>query len=270
MSAYSTDDFYKSDQWQVLCDCFSLVDAAHRHVDTSIWLPQLLDPEQCERFLYHLTPIIHSPSLKVTASLLSKRYAYLATAASLYAMTVYDAGLDMSAQNCFLDYTYKARIWHSQMPIQNTQVSHPVDAVHRTQWRDEVIAHLFADNLAVFWQVMIEVTKVRPRILWENTAVRVYSLYEKKMKSTCPSIRNRIIEDYDYLLNQARPELFGIDHNPLTRYDFQKIKLSDSDNEIRFRKSCCFYYEATDPKEYCSNCPLLLAKDKRKKRGGLK
>ncbi|MGP5791059.1 IucA/IucC family C-terminal-domain containing protein [Psychrobacter celer] len=242
----------------------------NRNVETLVRLPQLLDPEKCERFLYQLTPIIHSPSLKVTASLLSKRYAYLATAASLYAMTLYDAGLDMSAQNCFLDYTYKARIWRSQMPIQNTQVSRPADAAQRSEWRDEVISRLFADNLAVFWQVMIEVTKVRPRILWENTAVRVYSLYEKKMKSTCPAIRSRIIEDYDYLLHQARPKLFGIDHNPLARYNFQKIKLSGSDNAIRFRKSCCFYYEATDFEEYCSNCPLLLAKDKRKRREGLK
>lgn len=265
MMAYSTDNFYKSEQWQMLCQCFGLVDATQRNAETSIWLPQLLDHEQCERLLYQLTPIIHSPSLKVTAALLSKRYAYLSIAASLYAMTVYDVGLDMSAQNCFLDYQYTDRLWRSKMPISNCRVSRPTESIDRSEWRKVVIRNIFANNLSLLWQVFVEVTKIHPRILWENTAVRVYSLYEKKITTTSPIVQERIQEDYAYLLKKAEPEIFGIDHNPLKRYDVKKIKLSQDSGLIRLRKSCCFYYKATDPMEYCSNCPLLVVKPKKKK-----
>lgn len=255
-----------SDQWQVLCDSFGLVDAEHRNPDTSIWLPQLLDHEQCEKLLYQLTPLINSPSLKVTASLLSKRYAYLATAASLYAMTVYDVGIDMSAQNCFLDYSYKEGLWQSKMPISNYLVNRPTDSADRVVWRKKVVSNIFANNLALLWQVLVDVTKVHPRILWENTAVRVYSLYEKKITTTCPIMKEKIEEDYAYLIKEAMPEVFGIDHNPLGRYDYKKIKLTEDSGLIRLRKSCCFYYKATQPMEYCSNCPLLVVKDKKIKR----
>ncbi|WP_337022178.1 (2Fe-2S)-binding protein [Pantoea anthophila] len=29
---------------------------------------------------------------------------------------------------------------------------------------------------------------------------------------------------------------------------------------VRFRRTCCFYYKATDPAEYCLNCPLCRQK----------
>lgn len=266
MTAYSTDAFDNAKRWQHLCQSFGLMDATQRNPATSIWLPQMLDHEQCEKLLHHLTPIIHSPSLKVTASLLSKRYAYLATAASLYAMTVYDVGLDMSAQNCFLDYQYTDRLWQSKMPIRNCCVSHPTSSNDREEWREMVVKNLFANHLALLWQVMVDVTKIHPRILWENTAVRVYSLYEKKITTTSPIIQEKIKQDYAYLIKEAAPEIFGIDHNPLKRYDVKKIKLTEDSGLIRLRKSCCFYYKATDPMEYCSNCPLLVVKPKKKKK----
>lgn len=260
----SQQNVLSSKQQQVLNDSFGLIEASQYHNDCCIWLPKLLDHEQCEKLLHQLTPLIHSPSLKVTASLLSKRFAFLATSSSLYAMTVYDAGLNMSAENCYLDYRYEQRLWRSKMPLNSLQVNYS-KANTRVEWRDNVLSSLFANNLALLWQVLKEVTNIHPRILWENTAVRVYSLYEKKMNISCPIIRSRIADDYDYLLHKAPPELFGIDYNPLTRYNLPKISLVKSEKQIRFRKSCCFYYKATDPEEYCSNCPLLLATFKKRK-----
>ncbi|WP_226376161.1 (2Fe-2S)-binding protein [Pectobacterium quasiaquaticum] len=32
---------------------------------------------------------------------------------------------------------------------------------------------------------------------------------------------------------------------------------SVSFRDVRFRRTCCFYYKASQPQEYCQNCPLL-------------
>ncbi|MFE4127156.1 (2Fe-2S)-binding protein [Kosakonia sp. YIM B13588] len=29
---------------------------------------------------------------------------------------------------------------------------------------------------------------------------------------------------------------------------------------VRFRRTCCFYYKASTPVEYCHNCPLCREK----------
>ncbi|WP_230660943.1 IucA/IucC family C-terminal-domain containing protein [Psychrobacter sp. I-STPA10] len=248
-------------EYHLLSDNFKLIPASQRDSQFSTSLSQLLQHEHCEKLLYQLTPVIHSPSIKVTASLLSKRYAFLVTASSLYAMSVFDKGLNFSYKNCFVDFCYHQKLWRSKMPLQDLTVTMPNNNIssNRQQWREQIISQIFANNLALFWQVLVDVTNIHPRILWENTAVRVYSLYEKKMPKLCKDTEKKIQEDFIYLTEQAGPEVFGIDYNPLKKYNFKKVSLSTQEQPIRFRKSCCFYYKATDPFEYCSNCPLVRA-----------
>jgi ferric iron reductase protein FhuF len=260
------DITFTREEWDLLSNSLGLIHSNKRNLQTTLGMQDLiLDPTKCEHLLYVLTPIIHSPSIKVTASLLSKRIAFLTTASCLYAMTVLNKGLNFSAENCYLDYGFDNRLWQSKMPLSDlTFICAPL--CHRDDWRRNIIRQLFAENLTKLWQAFVNVTKINPRILWENTAVRVYLLYEKRMQSTqCPHLKQRITNDFNFLLDAKNFNLFDMDYNPLTRFNHAKIHVENLDTDIRFRKSCCFYYQASVPIEYCSTCPLLHPRLKNKK-----
>ncbi|WP_020407126.1 IucA/IucC family C-terminal-domain containing protein [Hahella ganghwensis] len=253
-----------AEQWETLTTRFRLVSADQRDHRNSLPTLSMLNPQTCETLLDKLTPVIHSPSRRITASLLSKRIAFLYTAASLYAMSMYDLGLDMSPENSFIEYGYDNRLWQSSMPLTNLTASVP-EPNQRHAWRQHVIRQLFAGNLAPLWQILTEVARVPSKILWENTAVRVYSLYERRMLAQGSNEQeSKAEEDFHYLIYEAPAELFGTTENPLQQFFWPKQCAFPSGSPVRFRKTCCYYYRASDPKEFCSTCPLTRPKQPRK------
>jgi ferric iron reductase protein FhuF len=91
-------------------------------------------------------------------------------------------------------------------------------------------------------------------ILWENTAVRIFSLYEKRFGHEGNSkTRERIEGDFAYVITGASGSLFGEKENPLTRF------FVASEKPVRFRKTCCFYYRISADGSCCSICPKAKA-----------
>ncbi|WP_420871919.1 (2Fe-2S)-binding protein [Cohnella rhizosphaerae] len=44
----------------------------------------------------------------------------------------------------------------------------------------------------------------------------------------------------------------------MSRFDAPKVATKGSGTPIRIRKTCCFYYQASDePDDYCPTCPKL-------------
>ncbi|HLU02590.1 MAG TPA: IucA/IucC family C-terminal-domain containing protein [Advenella sp.] len=243
---------FEANQWQVLTTRFMLIDASERHPAYSAPMADLLDPARCTMLLRDIGPIIGSPTLKVTASLLGKRIAFLSTAAALYAMTVFDKGLDLSLRNTVLEYQHDGK-WQSRMPLIDLTVTRPHPG-ERRQWREQIVRQLFAENLALVWTALSASSGVSPKILWENLAVRIYSQYERHMiASAGPDKLARIQEDFDYLLH-APASVFGVKDNPLAQYHFAHTRCDGK--LVRVRKTCCFYLRATTPPAYCSVCPL--------------
>ncbi|MNP36307.1 Ferric iron reductase FhuF-like transporter [compost metagenome] len=172
-------------------------------------------------------------------------------------MSVYDKGLLLTLDNSVIEYGHDDGVWTSSLPLHHGQPL-TYGANEREAWRQALVRGLFTDLLQPLWQTFNRVTGVSRRILWENTAVRVYSLYEKRMaKIDDPSIRERCEADFQWLMTQAEPALFGLDYNPLSHFRRPPTPVDDGQRSIRFRRTCCFYYLATEPAEYCSTCPLL-------------
>lgn len=250
-------------EWGVLHAQFLLQKGEARNRAHAMRAVDLLVPQTCAELLDALTALIGSPSRRVTASLLAKRIAFLTTASSLYAMSMYDKALDLSLENCYVDYHYANRRWQSGMPLENLTASVPQPG-ERAEWRRKVVAQLFAGNLSRLWQSLANVAKVPLPVLWENTAVRVYSLYERRMldmdkENKCPHAQNRVREDFDYLVRDADAALFGTDENPLATFFRPKQHIQHTPHAaqpVRVRKTCCYYYKASEPQEYCSVCPL--------------
>lgn len=243
-------------EWDVLHAQFLLKKGEARDREHSIRAVDLLVPQTCADLLDALMATIGSPSRRITASLLSKRIAFLTTGVGLHAMSMYDKGLDLSLENCHLEYRYAQQRWQSGMPLDNLTATTPPKG-DRGEWRRQVIAGIFAGNLSRLWHSLSSVARVPLPVLWENTAVRVYSLYERRMTvSHCAGVRSRIQEDFNYLVRDAGPELFGAAGNPLAEFFRPVQRTRHSAQPIRIRKTCCYYYQATTPREYCSICPL--------------
>ena len=246
------------EQWQTLSSTFRLRQGEQAD-SRSLLARDWLDDKRCAMLLCDLAPIIGAPDSAITASLLVKRLAFLATGNVLYAMTVFNQGLRLSPDNTHLEYAHDNGLWTSSLPVEDIEfVACPPEG--REAWREAIVSALFAGFFAPLCRTLSRVSGLPVAVLWENIAVRVYSLYEGRMNGLAPQAESRSSSDFAWLTEQASPALFGLESNPLKRFRRPLKKRADGQGFRRFRRTCCFYYKASKPVEYCLNCPLNCAK----------
>ncbi|WP_322906079.1 IucA/IucC family C-terminal-domain containing protein [Paenibacillus campi] len=228
------------------------------HRELSLAFAELLQPERALPFLQRVGAFWETDSMTATVSLFAKRYAYLTIAAGLYAMSRYNKGLDLTLENGSLESYLQGEAWLPKALLVNTNVSCPDDG-KRAEWRDEVLKRMFAGNLARVWAALSQMTGISQAVLWENTAIYVYWLYENQFADGADQQQRLQVEaDYRYLVQDAPAHLFAQRSNPLQKFDSPKRITAVSDTPIRVRKTCCFYYLAADePDDYCPTCPKL-------------
>jgi len=224
----------------------------------SISSADLLNADRCREYLDRMGELYETTSRAAAASMFAKRYAYLTIASSLYAMTMLNKGMDYSAANGHLESHWQGQAWLPKMRLTDSRISQPADG-ERNVWRDRVIQTIFAGNLSPVWRSISASAKVSTAVLWENTAIYVYHLYENVFGEGASCERHaRLEEDYRYLLTEAPAALFGEKYNPLARFNSPKQATATSDKPIRIRRTCCYYYLAADePDDYCPTCPKL-------------
>lgn len=251
-------------EWDYLTKHFRICESPPSNSAVSIPSADLLDEEKCAAYLDQLTGVLQSPSRMVTASMFSKRYAFLTVVPGLYAMTMYNKGIDLSIGSSHLETSPDQRSWLSHIRLGRLHVSLPA-AGKRSEWRDRIANSLFAEHLAPIWRSVSKVANVPMPILWENTAVRLFSLYEKRMEAEAGGeARSRMQEDFEYLIGKAPASLFGETRNPFGRFYGGSRAVSASKPSVRIRKTCCYYYQVSTDREYCTVCPKLhYAKDGR-------
>ncbi len=232
--------------------------------DRALSLPaaHLLDAERSADYLARVAADIYeTDAMTVAASMFAKRYAFMVTASGLYAMSAYNRSLDYAVENCRIESYRKGEAWLPKVRLSEWRVSRP-DADNeeaRNEWRDRAIRNLFADNLSRVWNALAKSVPVSKAVLWENTAIYVYWLYENEfLAGASDEQKARMQADYDYLVRKAPASLFGTSGNPLAKYDGPKRATAVSDKPIRVRKTCCYYYKLSDePGDYCQTCPKL-------------
>ena len=218
---------------------------------------EMLNADICADVLDTIVPLIGAPDRAIAASLLTKRLSFLLTGNVLYGMSVFDKGLPLSLYASRLEYAHDNGLWSSSLPVDVTVTHYLPD--QRDAWRETVVGALFRDYLAPLWQSLARVSGLPEAILWENTAVRVYSLYQGRMEGLNAQQAQRQQADFAWLIAEADPALFGLNWNPLKRFR-RPAQRNGAGEAVRFRRTCCFYYKASQPVEYCLNCPLCRVK----------
>ncbi len=202
---------------------------------------ELFNPETCVVYLNQIAEKFNTSSLMVTASQFSKRYSFLLVLPTLYAMSVYNKGLQINPENCYIQSFDQNDRWMPRLALADWQVTQP--GKDRHVWRERLIKQLFDENLSKMWNVLHACTGLKKVILWENTVIYISWLYTEFLRQT--EKNEQAQEDYQFLLHQANAELFGETFQPL-----QKFGSNDG-----FRKTCCLYYLTNSERKICKSCP---------------
>jgi ferric iron reductase protein FhuF len=198
---------------------------------------------------------IGAPNEKVTASMIMKRYAFFA-AMSLFTMSHSDRGLNIRTSNVTLVSHYEDGLWLPKFYLKDLSF----EAVHgdRPVWREQYVKNLFANHIYLLMDQLTQISKISKLILWENIAVYLFWLYESVLEESNEERKRIMAEDFRYLFYEAPGHVFGeYNHNPLTKYDSEKIFNPDTEKYIRYRKTCCFSYQLEGHPKRCNTCPCF-------------
>ncbi|UII55464.1 hypothetical protein LS684_17800 [Cytobacillus spongiae] len=221
----------------------------------SISMVELIDRETTLQYLNYLAKHLGTTDLKVTASLFTKRYAFLAVI-YLYSLTVWNKKLDVSLENLSIETDKESALWLPSFYFNKQDVQ--ISDANRSEFREMAISHLFKESFYPVLDALSVSTKVSKLILWENILVYIYWLYE----TVIPSIEDEklselAVEDLHYILD-APGHLFGPYHeNPFKRYGNTLRFVERLNEEVRIRKTCCFSYVPQDNGIKCKTCPQV-------------
>lgn len=215
-------------------------------------ISSLVYQEQMQAFLKEVEREIQAPDLKVAASVFMKRYAFVVVI-YLYALSSWNKRLHFSLDSVYLQSSEMDGNWLPEYYFKDISVEE-FTGNDREQWRNQGVQHLFREIIFPILNSLTEEAKISKYILWENVAVYLHWLYEKVLNYTREL---PVYDDYDYIFNQAPGNVFGpYERNPLQRYKTDPVYLSELNESIRIRKTCCFTYQLGAKRTYCTTCPL--------------
>ncbi|APH03766.1 IucA/IucC family C-terminal-domain containing protein [Bacillus weihaiensis] len=212
----------------------------------------LLEPEKL-RVLIHDKNIqrkLNTSRKQVIGSMFMKRYAFVA-ALILYSMSAYNKGLNCSMENVSLLHNENDPIWLPHVYLKDLTVTIP-DGSNRDQWRQTLVETLFKGHISPIISAVAKETKMSKTILWENTAIYIFWMYETLLQQELNEDERAIINsDFQYVVLDAPPELFGWKGtNPLSRFFVEKVE------NVRKRSTCCLFYFTSKNGDRCKTCPI--------------
>jgi siderophore-iron reductase FhuF len=220
----------------------------------TIPIKDLTDQGLLKNYIVKVQEKLNAPSLMVAASMFSKRYSYLIVVPALYSFSALNKRINVSIDHVSLEPSQSKEYWMPELYLMDQMGVFPSTVQERDELRELVIKEIFANHLNVIWNALSKIAKIPKQILWENTAIYLFWLYESLLEKDLPEYtRNRIKDDFQFLLYNAEGSLFGeYQRNPITKFFHDKVKMEGS--VVRIRRTCCFSYEA-ETRIMCKTCP---------------
>ncbi|SFM29121.1 hypothetical protein SAMN04488054_12912 [Salibacterium qingdaonense] len=206
----------------------------------------LTDEAACRRYLEKVQQKMQAPSLLTAASQFSKRYAWFVVQAAFSPMTLEGRKPLVTLGESQLVTDWSAEKW--------SPVFEPGGTLEASR-EEDMLREVFARHLTPIWRTLHAVSRVPMPILWENTAIRVFSLYEKKLNAAedAPA-PEKLQRDLSSIVQEAPGGVFDTSFNPLRPFytsNFENRRGAD----VRVRQTCCFVYETDGGRSCCKVCP---------------
>ncbi|WP_209121381.1 IucA/IucC family C-terminal-domain containing protein [Alkalihalobacillus sp. BA299] len=216
----------------------------------------MFDRDQLANYLNMVQKELQAPDLKVAASAFSKRYSYLIVVPAFYSLYMLNKQLNMSVNNLYLMSSASSERWLPRIYLKDQRAYTPDTTEERECSRNQLIESIFVNHLSPLWNELSEVCKIPKPILWENTAVYTFWIFESLLQRTdIPSeLRDAIKVDFEFLLYEAQASIFkSLNENPIRAFYCEKTNLDGK--QVRVRKTCCFYYALSKDGDMCNGCP---------------
>jgi ferric iron reductase protein FhuF len=225
----------------------------HSLLRSSVKASDLLESRTMKLFLQQILPKLNAPDDKTAASMLMKRYAFTAVIV-LYAMSVFNKGLDACIENIAIEVDDSKEKWLPDIRFESGKVTIPDG--DRDLWRQRILKDLFAENIDRLIKKISKDVKISKLILWENIAIYLFWLYETVLSNPkFDQIRERITDDFHHILMENGQTFGGYSQNPLSRFYKPKCYHPVLEESIRIRTTCCLYYRTTKNGSRCKTCP---------------
>jgi len=198
---------------------------------------------------------MEAANLRAAASMLAKRYSFVAVAA-LYSFIVFQKKINASTKNVSLHTEDAETMWLPKVFISEIETIE-VTEDNRKILLDELLDELFAHQIEPIWSALRKVTKISKLTLWENVAVYIHWLYDLLLANE--EIDNVEVQKVlQYVLEEAEGHQFGsYHHNPLARYSPLPQYVEKQKQEVRVRQTCCLSYQTGAKETYCRTCPVI-------------
>ncbi|NBI29887.1 siderophore-iron reductase FhuF [Chengkuizengella marina] len=239
------------EQEQFIKEKFHIVFEKPDHPTTTLLGKDLIDEQRLKTWLFRFAEQIKTEDLAAAASIFSKYYAHMMCAIP-FIMSFYRKPIATDLKNITIYYVNKNTPYIYIVPSAWIEKSENIFTD-----RDNTLSTLFKNNLQPFFALLNQMTNLKTLILWENVLVYIDYLYKEGLKMVEDhSTRNLIEQDYLYITQNAKPELFGINStNPLS-IDGKMIDHPEQKGEsYRIRKTCCLKYRTME-QTHCRNCPI--------------
>ncbi|WP_349409677.1 IucA/IucC family C-terminal-domain containing protein [Pseudalkalibacillus sp. SCS-8] len=218
----------------------------------------LLDTYATEKFVNEqLKPLLNAPNGLVTASQFSKRYAFSVITPFFASLTLFDRVLNMNPDNCELHRDPDKGILLPRLSLKDETTD--IVGSNREAEIHRALEAVFKGHIKKVWQTLNASASAPLPVLWENTAIYFYWLYETNFYNHELNVADdKIEQDFEIILN-APGECFGENDNPLAKFHHPKQTLLQSNPPVRVRKTCCLYYEVNQERNFCKTCPRCLS-----------
>lgn len=198
---------------------------------------------------------MEAANLRAAASMLAKRYSFVAVAA-LYSFIVFQKKINASTENVLLHTEDAETMWLPKVFISEIETIEVTEG-NRKILLDELLDELFAHQIEPIWSALRKITKISKLTLWENVAVYIHWLYDLLLENE--EIDNVEVQKVlQYVLEEAEGHQFGsYHHNPLARYSPLPQYVEKQKQEVRVRQTCCLSYQTGAKETYCRTCPVI-------------
>lgn len=204
--------------------------------------------------------IIKAPDTATPAAAFCGWFAFL-VAGFQYALSTWDAVPDMAPGNVTVQlHPVGDCDWFSFQIHPSTKAA-PGGAGERAAWQQQVLREFYADTVRPFFACLAKVAKINVNQLWGQLTPKLLWSMDAFYQDVDEATKQRAADDYQYLKDELRPDVFGMKRNPF-RVKTRKIEsLVDPDQQVCLNTACCLLYRTADG-DYCYACPRLKEEER--------
>ncbi len=221
---------------------------------------ELLKPEQMDIVIRQSAQLYNALGLDLAASFIGLAFFNLCASHQII-LAVNNRFLDLTLANLTFQIQAHGDHAHTCFKINELRWKEPPQD-NRYDWLTYEMQTYYKDNIIPILEIVALSAGVKPDLIWNQfggkMAYGVDYILEHEQRE---DVRNRVLQDYEFLANQLPPETFGQKKNPF----FHKPRYVDSPyvagKKTMIRSSCCLIYRRENGVK-CFSCPQLLPEER--------